>query len=256
MPAKVLSLKQDDFKGSDGNMVTCWKVELDDKTNPVPCYSGEAANLKIGEPLPDGWEVKVSKAGKDYLAVPKASKGGFGASSWYNSEAGVRFTQERMDRRTALMQAVELSKREGMQSTVMTWPESVAAVSDAFYEWLRASDTHTRAHLSGVGAGRETTTDSKPANVDGGGHTVDPLAGNTPPSRLPEVSSEPVGEAGFATPVEGGEAGVKDGGSSPASSSTTCVHEHTSPLRPDGTEMPINKVRCLDCGRAVSVAKV
>ena len=76
MPAKVLSLKQDDFKGADGSMVTCWKVELDTKTNPIPCYSALAGDLKVGDPLPEGWEVKVSKAGKDYLAVPKAPKGG------------------------------------------------------------------------------------------------------------------------------------------------------------------------------------
>jgi hypothetical protein len=131
---KVLNVKEDNFE-SNGETVICFKVELDDRTKPVPCYNAAAGNLKVGDPLPDGWEVKVSAKGKDYLYVPKAGGGkgggGFGAS-WYNSEAGVRYTQERTDRRTALMQAVVAHQHDG---GAHDWDE----YADDFYTWLRAN---------------------------------------------------------------------------------------------------------------------
>ncbi len=220
--SKVLSLKEDSFDGSDGTRVVCWKVELDDKTNPVPCYSAEAAKLKVGEPLPDGWSVQVSKKGKDYLSVPKASKGGGFAQSWYNSEAGVRFTQERMDRRTALMQAVE------HHSAVETM--TALELADSMYEWLRQSGSASSdaspstGAASGapitdvVAAGGTSTSDPMAADpvegvgasaagrTDGGRHGLD-----TSSTARPEANEgNGDGEAPALTPVEGG--GTTDGG--------------------------------------------
>lgn len=87
--------------------------------------------------------------------------GGGGGSSWYNSVEGVRFTQERMDRRTALMQAVLVLQTE--------WPKDVKrddgtpisdtmSVASDFYRWLRetagaqqASPTPAAAGTTGEG---------------------------------------------------------------------------------------------------------
>ena len=102
-----------------------WYITLDDRQDNVPCYDPGAKDLILGEDLPAGWEIVKSKAGKDYVKTPSKSGGGGGkkgwTESWYSSEAGTRFTQERTDRRTALMQANDLEQAEAM------------------YEWLRAT---------------------------------------------------------------------------------------------------------------------
>lgn len=229
--SKVLSLKQDDFKGSDGTMVTCWKVELDDKTNPIPCYSGEASKLVVGQPLPEGWSVEKSSKGKDYLKVPKKGGGFGGQSSWYNSEAGVKFTQERMDRRTALMQAVAcLGSQEFAGGTFIQ-------VMDSMYLWLRET--------SGA-------MPVAPVPVGGGGHAVGLSREDTPPpTSTPEVSgTEPVGEAGGSTPVaEGGEAATTNGVEGAVSLPKAHVHEWKDAPR-DGWMM------CAECGKAELASKV
>src|SRR4029077_7572212 len=106
-------------------------------------FDAAAADLKAHEPLPEGWSVEISKKGKPYLKTPNGSQNSsqngsagsrsaskpFGAASWYNSEEGVRFTQERTDRRTALMQAVEIYQHDPQHD----WDE----YANDFYEWLR-----------------------------------------------------------------------------------------------------------------------
>ena len=94
----------------------------------VPCYDARGAELKTDADLPPGWEVKTSKAGKLYLAAPRPTGGGGGGqrqAAWANTEEGERFVQERMDRRTALMQAVTVG------SGITT------ELADKFYSWLR-----------------------------------------------------------------------------------------------------------------------
>ena len=145
--SKVTSLKEDNFE-SGGETVVCWQVGLDDRPKPVPCYSGEAANLKIDEPLPSGWEVKTSKKGKDYLAVPKTGGGkrDFQAAyrntkEGFEAEADSRLRwqdveEERRDRRTALMQAIAAEDYPPAQPRdLATWLER----ADKFYEWLRSN---------------------------------------------------------------------------------------------------------------------
>lgn len=90
------------------------------------CFSGSAADeLKLG-PLPPGWTVKAGDHGP-ILEPPKKSGGaggGFAGGGFRNSEAGVRFEQDRLDRRLA----VQLSTLAGKFN-----PETAAAI----YRWLR-----------------------------------------------------------------------------------------------------------------------
>lgn len=126
--------RESEWVNSDNEKVTTYWIELDGEKE-VPCYQPEGKDLKLNEPLPAGWEVKLSKKGKEYLAPPRkqGGGGGFGGKpAWTNTEAGAAFVQERMDRRTALMQAVVVK------------PESWQLTAEAMYEWLRKA--------SGVGA--------------------------------------------------------------------------------------------------------
>ncbi len=191
MPANVLQVTPKTWNKDGQNITTYW-ITLDDRTDDVPSYDERAKDLKSHEPLPDGWEVATSAKGKPYLKAPKqgGGKGGGFAQSWYNSEAGVRFTQERMDRRTALMQAVECY---GISKSL----DDIETRATDFYAWLRASDSAAPAASPSIGTG-------------GRGTTADPI----PPERPEAKDSQLDGEAGAVTPVEGGGAAtsVGDGG--------------------------------------------
>jgi hypothetical protein len=52
---------------------------------------------------------------------------GAAPAAWRNTETGAKYEQERMDRRTALMQAVAGK------------PDSVLGLAETFYQWLRES---------------------------------------------------------------------------------------------------------------------
>jgi hypothetical protein len=129
----VERIKVEKWTNRDGEDVTSYKVTLVNETGQreVPCYSPLGKDLKEDTPLPEGWEVKTSKAGKPYLAAPRVSGGGrsVGAApaAWRNTEAGAKYEQERMDRRTALMQAVAIG------SGITT------ELAEKFYQWLRGS---------------------------------------------------------------------------------------------------------------------
>jgi hypothetical protein len=138
----------------DGVEATTYWVTLVDGVGQreVPCYDPRGKDLKEDAPLPEGWEVKTSKAGKLYLAAPRMpGKGAQGSpkwessSSWRNTEAGAKYEQERMDRRTALMQAVGSG---GSNNWLIG--------ADAFYAWLRKSVSAPRSVPEpGTGAGGE-----------------------------------------------------------------------------------------------------
>jgi hypothetical protein len=126
----------------DGVEATTYWVTLVDGVGQreVPCYDPRGKDLKEDAPLPEGWEVKTSKAGKLYLAAPRQSSGGgvrgtgpnpASLAAWRNTEAGAKYEQERMDRRTALMQAVAL-RADVTQ-------EPVKDIANSFYAWLRES---------------------------------------------------------------------------------------------------------------------
>ena len=182
----------------DGQPVTTFYVTIDDIPNEVPCYSAEAKALEEGKPLPDGWEVKTSQKGKKYLAPPKQRGGGGGQSSWYNSETGVRFTQERMDRRTALMQAVVWRGTGGL-------PPNVLHAADAFYDWL--TKTRSVPTLSAPSAPVSSPSQAAPS-IEGTG---------TP-------STGTAGGVGGGT-AEGGSADREAVAGSPSAPSVEHVHE-------------------------------
>lgn len=112
---------------------TRWYVHFEDGSDAV-CFSPQAADLKPG-PLPDGWELDPPKepGWKPMLRAPKKAGGGGGGggpAAWRNTEAGFRFEQGQMNRRTALMQAVEISRNfDG------DWP----IFAEPMYEWLQAA---------------------------------------------------------------------------------------------------------------------
>jgi hypothetical protein len=164
--SKVLSLKESNFTGGDGTEVICWKVELDDKTNPVPCYSAEAGKLTIGEPLPAGWEVKTSAKGKDYLALPKAPKGGGGgfAAAFRNSEEGQKREQDSIHRSVALTQAV--AEFPGCSFDEVT---KLLQVAERFYEWLSGAAPAASDKGDGAVATSSPPTSSPKQVMDGHG---------------------------------------------------------------------------------------
>ncbi len=173
----------------DGQPVVTYWVTLDDKTDDVPCYDERAKDLKRG-PLPDGWEVATSAKGKPYLKAPKqGGKGGGFAQSWYNSEAGVKYTQERMDRRTSLMQAVTLFGMPESEAMLDSVRDFALSLADDFYAWLRASDSPS------IGAAEGAPITSA---AGGGGTSTDPI----PPKGPQETGM------GKAQPAEGGGAEV------------------------------------------------
>jgi hypothetical protein len=147
MPADIVErVKVDRWTNRDGEDVTSYKVTLVNETGQreVNCYSPLGKDLKEDAPLPEGWEVKTSKAGKPYLAAPRQSSGGGGgrysgapaSAAWRNTEAGAKYEQERMDRRTACMQAVAMGTIGGSQGALTA---SVLKLADEFYQWLRKS---------------------------------------------------------------------------------------------------------------------
>jgi hypothetical protein len=211
--SNVLGVKESTWK-KDGQDVTSWWVTLDDRTDDVPCYDEQAKTLKDHEPLPDGWEVKTSKAGKDYLAPPRAARGGGGggfAAAFRNTKEGQAVEQDMMNRRTALMQAVTLWTNEHGEETLID-------VAQLLYVWL----TDTR-YVSGAAV----------ATVSDNGEAKAP---------------EPRLEAQASPSTSGGESEVFGEGAKDSSPAAPCAHTMTSPLKPDGRPFNGNFVRCLDCG--------
>jgi hypothetical protein len=176
----VERVKSETWTNRDGEDVTSYRVTLvsDVGQREVPCYDPRGKDLIEDAPVPDGWEVKTSKAGKLYLAAPKAAiSGGFRSSgapaAWRNTEPGAKYEQERMDRRTALMQAAEMQR---VQPDRADWWE----LSNQFYAWLRQSVSAPR-----VVAGGTSEAVAAPARAPGG-EAVKP------------------GEVGADTPSDGG----------------------------------------------------
>jgi hypothetical protein len=118
-------------KWQNGDGVTYW-VTLDDRTEDVPCYDDKAAALEVHKPLPDGWEVKKSKAGKDYLSPPRAARGGGGggfAAAYRNTREGFEAEQDSIHRSVALKLALKYD-RDFHDLYALLSGVAVATVSD------------------------------------------------------------------------------------------------------------------------------
>jgi hypothetical protein len=190
----VERVKVDKWTNNDGEPVTSYKVSLVNETGQreVNCYSPLGKDLKEDAPLPEGWEVKTSKAGKPYLAAPRATSGGGGggrssfnsSTAWRNTEAGAKYEQERMDRRTALMQAIAW----GSDRQVMS---SILRSADEAYVWLRESVSTGTGAIGLAADGKAGSGDASTRPVDtpsdeGGGteygSTVTASQDSPPPS--------------------------------------------------------------------------
>jgi len=200
----------------DGTIVKVTTVTLDDGRE-VPGYD-LPPGIEANKPLPDGWEIATSAKGKPYIKVPKAGKGGGGgfAAAFRNTKEGQAIEQERMDRRTALMQAVEA------WAALPDPNPGIENYADAFYTWLRETAAPGPSTSVAAGAGGIPSSSSSPA---------------------PTTSQR----GGWGEPQDGGGGQ----GKAPASS---CTHENTSPLGPTGRAVPAGKVFCLDCRTVVKEA--
>lgn len=96
------------------------------------CFSGGEA--LVPGPLPDGWTVKESDRGPVVEAPRQARQGGGRdfAAAFRNTKEGHFYEQERMDRRTALMQAVETLK-----DVADTTTSDITKTASVYYDFLR-----------------------------------------------------------------------------------------------------------------------
>lgn len=112
-----------------------WYVDIDGI--PHVCYSETAATLVAGQPLPDGWTAEPAKqeGWKPRLVAPgrtggSGGGGGFaGRASWRNTEDGERYVETCMNRRTALMQAVQCVESHNLAE--------ILASAEVFFGWLQ-----------------------------------------------------------------------------------------------------------------------
>lgn len=127
--ARVLSVTPDK-KRADWRRVTL----LDgDKVAETICFGTQPDQLKLGEDLPAGWTVEAGKYGP-VLRYPGATGGGGGRmqASWRNTEEGFKYEQMKMDKRTAVMQAVAMFAVPGAGDEF-----TLEDLMNKFYDWLR-----------------------------------------------------------------------------------------------------------------------
>lgn len=107
-------------------------IERDGRPEKAIAFRGIEA-LKPG-PLPEGWTVEEGKYGP-VLNPPAGARGsaqggGRPAAGFRGTEAGFKFEQNQMNKRTALMQAVALVKEPG---------QDVYTEADKMFKWLQQS---------------------------------------------------------------------------------------------------------------------
>jgi len=108
----------------------------------IEAWTPEIAKIPdlIGKELPDGWTLRDGPKGKQLL--PPKAKGEGPRAAWANTEEGQKYVQERMDRRTALMQAVAYLNIAGdalnLKALKGDWI-LVDSIADQIYAWLRQS---------------------------------------------------------------------------------------------------------------------
>lgn len=166
-------------------------VKFDDGTDAWCPDFEKASTLVIGQPLPDGWRQDVGDYGpRVFPPNDKKGGGGGGKAAWANTEDGERFVQERMDRRTALMQAVT--------HVPVGSPAAILTEAEKFYAWLRKSSGV--APLSTANPPSTVAPDPQPAapaQAAGGKRAAAAKAGTQTPAsaapRCPSCGSEEVG---------------------------------------------------------------
>ena len=135
----------------------------------------------LGKPIPEDWTRRDNENGP--MALPPKPKGGGGLTAWRNTKEGFEaeaagrrrwqeIEEEKKDRRTALMQAVE-HRRLGEA------PEAVIRLAEQFYDWLRESSPAAgpAAQTAGV-----ATTEARPRTPPQAGAL---RRGRRPPGGIP-----------------------------------------------------------------------
>jgi hypothetical protein len=225
---------EDKSSGSLGKQNQAKARELRDMLAALKNQPAEFGLEDKGKPNKNGQPSYKIKSFPGYEPSPFEGGGG-GKSSWQNSEDGVRYLQERMDRRTALMQGVAYvaafpAEEEATRDRGHDFPELVFA--DQYYFWLR-----------------------KTAGGGGGGALSSGPSVAAAPSPAPSSGVSPVtaGEERMPTrsapdaPVEQGSGLFGEGSTGP------CSHSSTSPLAPSGKALPEGKTFCLDCRSVIRV---
>jgi hypothetical protein len=121
----------------------------------------DKADALVGKPIPSDWTRKEGDYGPQAFP-PRVQKfgGGGGAAAFRNTKEGQAIEQDAMNRRTALMQAVEVDKNIRVHTGTATGP--VLKYADELYAWLSKTPTNggpqsgekpatDRAHTAAVG---------------------------------------------------------------------------------------------------------
>jgi hypothetical protein len=169
---KVFSKPKEFVSKTNGNTLATVRVLFDDETEGQVLTTPDKAQDHIDRLLPlvgqaHDYEVEEKTfqgekqySIKNYPGKPQAGSGGFGGGrgnftpAYANTREGLLYEQERMDRRTALMQAVQLKGEQ--------WNEDMLKTADRFYQWLRATSnapavTSTAPETAANGAGVPAT---------------------------------------------------------------------------------------------------
>lgn len=200
--------------------------------NGVRIWTPDKAKAQelLGKPIPADWTQKQGEYGPQAFP-PREGKPGGGKPAWANTEEGERFVQERMDRRTALMQAVIVSGQIGHEPGM--------GLANTYYQWLRKNLDVSAPRLAAP-VGRQAA----------------PVAGEGP-EQLPE----PTSQVGADTPSDGGDGttyprGTESGTVLPSPSSPT----HAAKWTPAACEHQLvpgrpGWLKCTRCGSAKKEAE-
>lgn len=244
----VTALRESDWN-KDGTVVKVTNVTLDDGRE-APGYD-LPPGLEVGKPLPDGWEVTTAKSGKLYVKAPKPGRGGGfgggGAAAFRNTKEGQAVEQERMDRRTALMQAVvahgPIQSNQGSRV--------IADYADEFYAWLRKTAGGTASQpAAGVGpslAPAPPSAGAPHAGTEGGRNAPSAMAASAGSViGQPPAPGESAGSSNAPRPPA--PADTSGGGQSSEGKAEACLHPNTVKTNPAGMPLPAGFERCADCG--------
>ena len=177
-------------------------IILDDNSQVWTPDIEKAKALKIGEPIPADWTRKDGQYGPQ--AFPPGDKKAFGGgqAAYRNSKEGQFYEQERMDRRTALMQAVALGGE---------WLDTAAEM----YAWLRKSAGSAHPSGSAADTGSPTPLSGEPETWragdqaghgdSAGGLQPVPTSQSARPSASSPATHRPAGDTGGAAGKGTGE---------------------------------------------------
>lgn len=171
-----------------------WRVITVGGKDFIAFSAALADALEKGKPLPEGTTEEPPKfeGAMPSLRLPRPrGAGGGGATAWRNTKEGAEFEQrnrrawqgfeeERRDRRTALMQAVQGAGPETYRAG------SIIEVADSFYGWLRQTLSPGAGNMGPGGLGTVSPGESSTSVGEGEAPAEDRAGGavsNPAPAR-------------------------------------------------------------------------